>query len=67
MTYWGDTEEMEAEEELATLSNPVSLLEPAKSGPEVIDLFSTIPKEPRTLGTHTDIFAIDGLGVVYYQ
>ena len=62
MTYWGDTEEMEAEEELATLSNPVPLPEPATSTAETIDLLSSIPEEPPGPKPNPEIFPIDGLG-----
>ena len=40
MTFQRDKNVMEAEEELAALADPISLLEPAKSAIEVIHLLS---------------------------
>ena len=49
---------MEAEEEFATLANPVSLPEPVKTVPEIIDLLSSIPKEPPAPKTHPEFFLL---------
>ena len=49
---------MEAEEKLATLAEPVSLLEPARTAPEIIDLLSSIPKEPQPLKPILKIFLL---------
>ena len=53
---------MGVEEELATLSNPISLPEPMKSAPKVINFLSTIPEDKLAPETRLDIFLIDGLG-----
>ena len=55
MTFWGNTEVMEAEKELSTLEDPISLLQPVKSVPYVIDLLPTIPEEQSVLGPRPDI------------
>ena len=52
----GDSEVMEAEEELETLQNPVSLLVPANKTPEVSNLFSSSPNNHRSLQPLLEFF-----------
>ena len=53
---------MEVEEELATLSDPVSLPATATSAPEIIDLLSSFREEPPAPKPNPEIFPIAGLG-----
>ena len=45
MTFWRDSDIMEAEEELEALQNPVSLPLPVTKAVGVIDLLSSSPKD----------------------
>ena len=62
MIFWRNTEIMEAEQELATLADLVSLLKLLKSELEVIDLLSTIRKERPSLKPRPGVFPISGPG-----
>ena len=54
LSFWRETKAMDTENEFAKLVNPISLLEPAKSQPKVIDLLSTsIDTQPPPQTTQT--------------
>ena len=65
LSFWRETKAMDTENEFAKLVNPISLLEPAKSQPKVIDLLSTSTDTQPPAQTSPNIFP-SGVWVVYH-